>query len=766
MSEPVRLDKIREFGLYIGQEDPQLNGLMNALAGWLNVPMAFVSIVDKETQFFKAKTGFDGTQIDPEPSFCNYVVKSDEQLLINDAQKDKQFKDNPYVTQDPNIRFYAGVPLRLDDVTVGTVCVLDTQPREFSNKELDSLAQVSEHVSQYLTLSLRHQQLLQERSFIDDTPAALIKWRYNMALELQYVSANISTLFNVPAEELRAGISNFEDFLDDKGRKELNFLLGNHLAGVTSSEAQFKVVPPKGPERWVKLLSKSFYDPDGELENIHAMLIDNTANRYFERRLNEANQQMRLVLEASGLGTWDWNVLTDTNKVNHRWCELLGLDYANFDPSLYFWQSLVHPADLKRVERELQAHMTGATPAFSTIYRMRHTEEYWVWIETYGRVVERDAQGKALRLTGTHRDITEKKEAELLDNKQRQLLSFINKAQAQYLNEKNLSKACQDILPELIDIADSQFGFIGEMQTRNNNDVLYIHAISELSWNEQSSGLYKAYLRGELFFESLDNLFGRTITSNQVVLTNEPNKHKASRGTPSGHPRIMRFLGLPIRLQGNVVGMIGLANKLSDYEESDATFLQPLLDALGALFYAVQLDKARMDAERRLKNLAMTDALTGLPNRRAFIEHCQLLNQTQGALSVAILDIDHFKRVNDTYGHAAGDAVIKHLAESLTRNIRSDDMAARLGGEEFALILSNSSKEKAHQRLEQLRTDIEQAKVSFDGDKINYTVSIGALFIHDQHVAKNDIEHAVLDHADKALYEAKKSGRNRVVWCT
>ncbi|KXS35242.1 MAG: PAS/PAC and GAF sensor-containing diguanylate cyclase [Idiomarina sp. T82-3] len=535
MSESLRERKIREFGLYIGQEDRQLNGLMNALASWLNVPMAFVSIVDDQTQFFKAKTGFEGDQIDPEPSFCNYVVNHDKRLLINDALTDALFKDNPYVVDAPHIRFYAGVPLRLDDVTVGTVCILDTEPHQLSERELQSLAYVSEHVSEYLALSLKHQQLMQEHSFIDDTPAALIKWRYNMALELQYVSANIQSLFHIPTDALREGSRAFEDFLDERGRKELNFLLSNHLAGVASSEAQFRILPPKGPERWVKLLSKSFYDPEGRLENIHAMLIDNTANRYFEKRLNEANQQMRLVLEASGLGTWDWNVPSDTNKVNQRWCELLGIDYANFDPSLYFWESLVHPADLKSVERELQQHMAGETPAFSTIYRMRHKNGYWVWIETYGRVVERSESGEAIRLTGTHRDITEKKEAELLD-------------------------------------------------------------------------------------------------------------------------------------------------------------------ARGALFYAVQLDKARMDAE------------------------------------------------------------------TLMRHIRSDDMVARLGGEEFALILNGGTQAAAAAILEQIRQDIQQSVVRVDDHAINFTISIGALFIDNETAAYEDLEQAVLDHADKALYEAKKTGRNKIVW--
>ena len=108
--------------------------------------------------------------------------------------------------------------------------------------------------------------------------------------------------------------------------------------------------------------------------------------------------------------------------------------------------------------------------------------------------------------------------------------------------------------------------------------------------------------------------------------------------------------------------------------------------------------------------------------------------------------------------------MIKHLAESLARSIRSDDMVARLGGEEFALILNSDSKDKAHQRLEALRQEIDQSQVTFDGEQIGYTISIGALFIADDESASSDLEQAVLDHADKALYEAKKSGRNRVVW--
>ncbi len=761
MNEVTRLDTIAEYSLQVAEEDPSLNQLLAALAQLFDAPIALVSLIGADFQFFKARYGLSADRTRLEDAFCAHVVAQDAPLVVEDASQHRDFRANPLVTGAPHIRFYAGVPLQLNHVPVGAVCVIDQVPRTISALQLALLEKVSAHVSHYLTLWHQHKLLQQEQDLLEQSPAVLMQWRNLHGLSLSYVSGNIDTLFDLPAEPLRQKQAVLEDYIVPSSLNEFNFLLTNHQSGVAAAEAHFQIKSPNNRLFWVKLISRAFFAKDGRLDAIHAMLIDHTANRYIESKLTETNQQMRLLLDASGLGTWDWNIQSDVSKVNRRWCEMLGLDYELFDSSSLFWRQLIHPADQAGLDAELQRHLDGQTPVFNTVYRMKHQDGHWVWIETYGKVVTRDSQQQPVRLAGTHRDITAKKEAELLETKQRQLLSFINKAQAIYLRTGDLSEACREVLAELTEIADSQFAFIGQMLPHNGQQSLFIHAITELSWNERSSQLVELYQQGQLYFDSFDNLFGKVISSQTLLISNEPASHPAAEGAPGGYPKIFRFLGLPIMLKDGLVGMIGLANKFSDYSAADAAFLQPLCDALAGLFYAVEQEQARVRAEEQLKNLAMTDPLTGIPNRRAFIEHCARLKNSPTGYVLAILDIDHFKRVNDTYGHATGDEVIKLIGRKLQFCLRSDDYSARLGGEEFALLIEHTEIDMVHLLLENLRLEISAEVVHTADADVSVTVSIGA-----RYVPAGEVEdlHLQMADADVALYKAKENGRDCLMW--
>ena len=168
---------------------------------------------------------------------------------------------------------------------------------------------------------------------------------------------------------------------------------------------------------------------------------------------------------------------------------------------------------------------------------------------------------------------------------------------------------------------------------------------------------------------------------------------------------------------------------------------------------------------QQLKEMSTTDALTGLYNRR-FIdlklekESRKSQNLKKPAFSLMLIDIDHFKKANDTYGHKAGDHVLYCLANLLRKQIRFSDFAGRFGGEEFAVILSSPSKERTHSLAESIRQEIDNILFNVDGDKkIHISVSIGiALFPGDA-----DSENNIFVAADKALYAAKKNGRNRVI---
>jgi len=166
---------------------------------------------------------------------------------------------------------------------------------------------------------------------------------------------------------------------------------------------------------------------------------------------------------------------------------------------------------------------------------------------------------------------------------------------------------------------------------------------------------------------------------------------------------------------------------------------------------------------QKLEEQVRTDMLTGLANRLAFDQHASLeFERSRRFLmpaSLLMIDIDHFKQINDRYGHEAGDRCLKRLGEILRKAVRVTDLAARYGGEEFVILLAGSDATTAEEKAEQIRQMVEVAQLPIDGTPIHVTVSIGvASFLPEDAGWTN-----ALHRADKALYHAKNSGRNRVI---
>ncbi|MGE4533194.1 diguanylate cyclase [Halomonas sp.] len=189
--------------------------------------------------------------------------------------------------------------------------------------------------------------------------------------------------------------------------------------------------------------------------------------------------------------------------------------------------------------------------------------------------------------------------------------------------------------------------------------------------------------------------------------------------------------------------------------EKSATLagLEAMNDTLSAQREALE------QANQQLGQDALSDPLTGLPNRRCFDQTLtQQLRETSlpgttMPFCVAMLDIDHFKQVNDHHGHATGDRVLQQLGKRLTAQLRGGDLVARLGGEEFVLLMPDTDMEAAHCALERLRLAVETH--AWEGVAI--TLSIGVTEYH-----SDDTRETLLQRADTALYAAKRAGRNRV----
>ena len=185
-----------------------------------------------------------------------------------------------------------------------------------------------------------------------------------------------------------------------------------------------------------------------------------------------------------------------------------------------------------------------------------------------------------------------------------------------------------------------------------------------------------------------------------------------------------------------------------------------LLEVLGNQA-ATSIANAKLYGE--IERLAVTDGLTGLFNHRHFQEKLtqefNRLERFSEPISLLIIDIDHFKKINDTYGHPVGDAVLKKVSGIIRKTIRNIDIPARYGGEEFAVILLGTDTNGALKMAERLRKSIADARFSSEQNAFNVTVSIG-ISTHAREMRKKE---DLVEQADKALYHAKRTGRNRSV---
>lgn len=216
-----------------------------------------------------------------------------------------------------------------------------------------------------------------------------------------------------------------------------------------------------------------------------------------------------------------------------------------------------------------------------------------------------------------------------------------------------------------------------------------------------------------------------------------------------------QLLILPMQRRNLVEQQLQQARKVAELAVAEKA---KTLKDLRALTHELELRHQELATlNRQLEHLATQDALTGLDNRRVYdrelTAQLALFQRTGKPFALIVADIDHFKQVNDSFGHDAGDQVLKEIGQQLRINTRDFDTLARIGGEEFAFILPNTTAEQAYNVAERKRKALEQ----FTGQYCKVTLSFGVA-----EVRNDDNERTLYERADHALYQAKKDGRNQV----
>lgn len=221
---------------------------------------------------------------------------------------------------------------------------------------------------------------------------------------------------------------------------------------------------------------------------------------------------------------------------------------------------------------------------------------------------------------------------------------------------------------------------------------------------------------------------------------------------------IVSLLVVPIFMDGHFWGLIGFddCTTARQWGQAEIDALQVAAGVIGGAIRA-------MRTEEELRRLVSTDSLTGLSSRRSFLRRArdlfQVARRSGRGLALMIMDLDHFKSVNDTWGHPVGDEALKVFARICRASLREDDLIGRTGGEEFAVVLCDVDPATAHRLAETLRRRVEQTPVELAEGSMNLTVSIGLVGLEDE----IDSFAELLKRADDALYQAKRGGRNRVI---
>ena len=220
--------------------------------------------------------------------------------------------------------------------------------------------------------------------------------------------------------------------------------------------------------------------------------------------------------------------------------------------------------------------------------------------------------------------------AETMLARQHRLLQAISRAQAMFIASSGPRAAFEALLDELMALTQSAFGMVGQVQrSADGHPYLRVHAITDISWDEASRALYAQHAEGGMVFDNLNSLVGAALVTGEPVLTNDAQNDPRSAGTPRGHPPLHAYLGLPIHAAGELVALVGLANRAEGYSAADVQFLQPLLNTVGQLEMARRAELARSAVEAQLER---TSALLA--------EKTRALEGTLASVSQGITNVD------------------------------------------------------------------------------------------------------------------------------
>lgn len=712
-NESDRLKVLRDLEILDTPPEAEFEAIVRAASSACATPISLFSLIDAERQWFKANHGLPGVvETSRDIAFCSHAILGNELFEVPNATKGPRFIDNPLVTGEPKIRFYAGMPLRLSDGNcVGTLCVIDRRPRKLSAGQRETLdhlahatvARLEAHRAIHLIKKRTFEQQLQLRSLYELTPAMLL----SVDLQGRFLTVSdrwVEKMGYTRSEAL--GTSSLNIFTPTSLKRIQPIIQAAFAANKPCDNLECQMVTKRGEILDMLLSITLEYDSNDNPLRYVAVVEDITLKRRTENALHIASERARLATDSGQIGIWDWDIVNDI-LIWDDWMWRIYGQQPNHEIGTYAqWQSCVHPDDLHGAEKALSDALSSKHP-FDTEFRIIWPDSSIHYLRGTANVT-RDAEGNAIRMIGANWDITRLRNLATELAQQHELLRVTLKS-------------------------------IGEavITTDAKGRVQWLNPIAE-----ELTGWTCADAEGKL----LTQVFN---------VVNEETRN------PVENPCAICIA------QGKVVGLANHTILISrngeecGIEDSAAPICSEDGDILGVvLVFRDVTEQRRLSGEMTYR--ATHDSLTGLISRGEFeLRLSNVLRKAHEEHSEHVLlfiDLDQFKLVNDTCGHSAGDYLLELVAKQFATVVRAHDTLARLGGDEFAIILEHCSADQAERLAEKICEHMEAFRFSHEGQQFRIGASIGLVPINHHCVTAV----AILRAADSACYAAKESGRNCV----
>jgi len=532
-------------------------------------------------------------------------------------------------------------------------------------------------------------------------------WDYDVATDTIYFSPTWKSMLGYGEAEIPNMRQSWEDLLhpDDRDRM-IDVMLRNTEGEINEIECEFRMRHKDGG--WVWILSRGrtvAWTPDRKARRIIGTHTDITSIKSYEKQISRLHERLDLAISAGHIGVWDYDLVGGIPHWDSRLHEIYGTD-SSIVRTLDSWISILHPDDRAHVLSNWETAQRSQNH-YEDEFRIIRPDGETRYIHSIARIF-RDDTGRATRAVGANWDITDKKRMTERAFEEKERLGIT-----------------------LASIADAVICTDAETMITFMNPVA-----------EKLTGWSSAEVAGvplAAVFNIVDEATGDRAADPVAQCLKTNDCHQRDGG----------------------VFLVNRAGGVSDIQMSAAPVRSPTKGSIGAVLVFRDVTEAHA-RQKKIAHSAFHDALTGLPNRSAFLARLNdaiaQSRQEHRTHALCFIDLDFFKQVNDRAGHAAGDALLKETAKIIALNCSKKDVPARLGGDEFALLIRDCDVAEAQATADRIIAAISRMEFRWELDLFRIGASIGATMISDASPELSEILH----QADKACYAAKARGRNRV----